>query len=65
MGSKRIKHLFELKKDKSDEENPTVLSLTQKGLKIRDVSNNEGQLASTYVGYTKIEKMILYLIQWI
>lgn len=53
---KRIKHLFELKKDKSDEENPTVLSLTQKGLKIRDVSNNEGQLASTYVGYTKIEK---------
>lgn len=53
---KRIKHLFELKKDKSDEENPTVLSLTQKGLRIRDVSNNEGQLASTYVGYTKIEK---------
>lgn len=53
---KRIKYLFELKKDKSDEENPTVLSLTQKGLKIRDVSNNEGQLASTYVGYTKIEK---------
>lgn len=53
---KKIKHLFELKKDKSDEENPTVLSLTQKGLKIRDISNNEGQLASTYVGYTKIEK---------
>ena len=53
---KKIKHLFELKKDKSDEENPTVLSLTQKGLRIRDVSNNEGQLASTYVGYTKIEK---------
>lgn len=53
---KKIKHLFELKKNKSDDENPTVLSLTQKGLKIRDVSNNEGQLASTYVGYTKIEK---------
>ena len=53
---KRVKHIFELKKEKSDIDNPVILSLTQKGIKVRDISNNEGQIAASYLGYTKIVK---------
>lgn len=53
---KRVKHIFELKKEKSDIDNPVILSLTQKGIKVRDISNNEGQIAASYLGYTKIAK---------
>jgi type I restriction enzyme, S subunit len=52
---KRVKHLFFLKKEVS--ENPTdekILSLTFGGIVVRDVSSNEGQLPETYNGYTKI-----------
>lgn len=58
---KKIKHLFILKNSKSFDENPVVLSLTQKGLKIRDISKNEGQLASSYIGYIKVNKNDLIL----
>lgn len=53
---KRVKHIFELKKERSDIDNPVILSLTQKGIKVRDISNNEGQIAASYLGYTKIAK---------
>ncbi|HII4466010.1 restriction endonuclease subunit S [Clostridium perfringens] len=58
---KKTKHLFILKNSKSFDENPVVLSLTQKGLKIRDISKNEGQLASSYIGYIKVNKNDLIL----
>ncbi len=52
----RIKNLFEISKEKNSGEDLPVLSLTQKGIKIRDISNNEGQIAETYESYTRIRK---------
>lgn len=54
--TKKIKHVFKLIKTKSYDKNPRVLSLTQKGIKTRDVLSNEGQIASTYEGYISLEK---------
>ena len=51
----KVKHRFKLVKIPSTEGNPTVLSLTQKGIKIRDISKNEGQLAQSYSGYNTIK----------
>ncbi len=52
---KRIKNLFYLKKEVSENpEQEQVLSLTMNGIIKRDVSSNEGQLPDTYKGYTKI-----------
>lgn len=52
----RIKNLFEISKEKNSGENLPVLSLTQKGIKIRDITNNEGQIAESYDSYTRIRK---------
>lgn len=46
-----IKYLFTIVKDIAGKLGYDVLSVTQKGLKIRDISNNEGQLASDYSKY--------------
>ena len=43
-----FKNLFELSNDISTESNPTILSLTQNGVKVRDISNNEGQISASY-----------------
>lgn len=51
----RVKSEFVLVRNPSFEENPTVLSLTQKGVKVRDISKNEGQLAESYDGYNTVE----------
>ncbi len=52
---KRIKNLFFLKKEVSDNpQGEEVLSLTMDGIIKRDISSNEGQLPETYKGYTKI-----------
>lgn len=51
-----VKHLFDLSKEKNVGEELPVLSLTQKGIKIRDISSLEGQLAETYENYTRIRK---------
>lgn len=53
---KKLKHNFIIKKEKSYEKDPTILSLTLNGIKIRDISNNDGQIASSYEGYIKIKK---------
>ena len=37
------------------QENPTVLSLTRSGVKERDISNNEGQLAESYYNYNPVD----------
>ena len=44
----RVKYAFYRKKEKSNEIDPIVLSLARSGVKIRDISNNEGQLANSY-----------------
>jgi len=53
---KKIKTLFYISKDKNDGSQKTVLSLTQKGLRIRDITTNEGQLAASYDNYTLVKK---------
>lgn len=48
---KRIKYLFHVKKDIAGKEGYTVLSITQSGIKPKDLSKNEGQLADNYSHY--------------
>lgn len=53
----KVKEVFDLIKEKSfNNSESEVLSLTLNGIKTRDVSNNEGQIASSYEGYRKIYK---------
>lgn len=46
-----IKYLFEIVKRIAGKEGYDILSVTQKGLKVKDISSNEGQIASNYSGY--------------
>ena len=48
---KRIKYLFHIKKDIAGAEGHTVLSITQSGIKPKDLSKNEGQIAANYSQY--------------
>lgn len=50
----RVKHAFIRKNEKAQQENPVVLSLARSGVKIRDVSNNEGQVAESYYNYNPV-----------
>lgn len=53
----KVKEIFNLLKERSfNNSESEVLSLTLNGIKTRDVSNNEGQIAATYEGYRKIIK---------
>lgn len=51
----KVKDAFIRKNVKANQENPVVLSLARSGIKIRDISNNEGQLASDYSNYNPVE----------
>lgn len=46
-----IKSIFKIKKDIIGREPETVLSITQNGLKIKNISENEGQMANSYANY--------------
>lgn len=46
-----IKYIFKIVKRIAGKEGYDILSVTQKGLKIKDVSHNEGQIAENYKGY--------------
>lgn len=48
---KKMKYIFFIKKDIAGEEGYDILSITQKGIKIKDISSNEGQLAADYSKY--------------
>lgn len=52
---RKVKHSFIRKNEKAMQENPTVLSLARSGVKERDISNNEGQLAESYYNYNPVE----------
>ena len=52
---KKVKHSFVRKNEKTMQENPTVLSLARSGVKERDISNNEGQLAESYYNYNPVD----------
>lgn len=51
----RVKHGFTRKNEKAMKENPVILSLARTGVKVRDVSNNEGQIAKSYFNYNPVE----------
>lgn len=52
---KKVKYCFYISKEQAYEENPTVLSLARSGIKVRDISNNEGQLAASYDNYNPVK----------
>lgn len=47
----KLKYLFEVRKRISGELGYDVLSVTQQGLKIKDIESNEGQLSANYSKY--------------
>lgn len=51
----RVKHGFVRKKEEAHQENPIVLSLARAGVKVRDISNNEGQIAESYYNYNLVD----------
>ena len=51
----KVKDAFNRKNNKANTENPVILSLARSGIKIRDISNNEGQLASDYSNYNPVD----------
>lgn len=48
---KDIKYLFEIVKRIAGKEGYEILAVTQKGLKIKNISSNEGQIAENYSNY--------------
>lgn len=51
----RVKNCFYISKQQAGIENPTVLKLARDGVKVRDISNNEGQLAESYDNYNPVK----------
>lgn len=51
----KVKNIFYRSQAKAQTENPVVLSLARSGVKIRDISNNEGQLAESYYDYNPVK----------
>lgn len=52
----KLNQLFSIKKNIANEAGYDVLSVTQKGLKVRDITKNEGQMAADYSKYQIVEK---------
>lgn len=52
---KKVKHCFHRKNEKVMQNNPVVLSLARSGVKVRDISNNEGQIAESYFNYNPVD----------
>lgn len=52
---KKIKYLFEIRKRIAGKEGYPVLSITQRGIKIKDTISGEGQLAMDYSKYQFVE----------
>lgn len=50
----RIKNIFEIRKRIAGEVGPDVLSITQSGLRVKDVESNEGQQAMDYSKYQRV-----------
>ena len=46
-----IRSLFRIKKDIIGHEPDTVLSITQRGLRVKNINENEGQMANSYANY--------------
>lgn len=53
---KRIKYLFEIKKNIAGKLGYDILSVTQSGIKIKDITKNEGQLSMDYSKYQTVDR---------
>lgn len=51
---KKLKYVFYIKKDIAGETGYDVLSITQKGIKVKDITSNAGQLAADYSNYQRV-----------
>lgn len=51
----KVKNAFDRKKRKAYIEDPVVLSLARTGVRVRDISTNEGQMAESYYEYNPVE----------
>lgn len=51
----RVKHGFVRKKTEAHQDNPIVLSLARTGVRERNISNNEGQIAESYYNYNPVD----------
>lgn len=51
----KVKDGFYQKKSKAFQNDPVILSLARDGVKVRDISTNEGQIASSYFEYNPVE----------
>lgn len=51
-----VNKIFFRRKEINNEKNPIILSLSRDGVKIRDITTNEGQLAESYDNYHKVYK---------
>lgn len=53
----KVKQFFDISKDLAEDDEPDrVLKLARAGIVEKDVTTNEGQMASSYVGYNKVKK---------
>lgn len=50
----KVKQVFFRKNEKAQQENPVVLSLARSGVKVRDLTANEGQIAESYYNYNPV-----------
>ena len=50
----KIRRVFDIVKRPYMLEDRPVLSITQKGIKVKDITKNDGQLAQSYVGYQEV-----------
>ena len=57
----RVKHAFTRKNEKAHQDHPVVLSLARTGVRVRDLSNNEGQIAESYYDYNPVAEGDLLL----
>ncbi|KOY19378.1 restriction endonuclease subunit S [Vibrio parahaemolyticus] len=53
---KRFKHLFKIRKRIAGKTGYDILSITQKGIKIKDITSGEGQLSMDYSKYQLVYK---------
>ncbi|WP_320123034.1 restriction endonuclease subunit S [uncultured Sphaerochaeta sp.] len=53
-GITKIKWMFEIVKRIYGKEDRDVLSITQRGLKVKDIQSNDGQLAESYANYQMV-----------
>ena len=52
---KKVKQCFYISKEQANQKDPVILSLARSGVKVRDISNNEGQLAASYDNYNVVQ----------